>query len=269
MHPNRLANIARFELVRLFLTKRGLLAVATFTICWLIILRYPVGQAVSFLSSPEFKDMLSGAFGAIGLSKLLTWPEAELSVYWVIALYSFPSFCLFLCGDQTVGDRQLGTLRFLSLRATRSEILLGRFIGQVLILAVLILLTIVAALAMMSYRDPSLFASGLSRSVGIFAYLLVSAMPFIALMSFLNTIASSARLAFVFAILFFAGGNIIVALLSWQVPALGALDVIFPGYQFEQVAGQNASLLLGIGFPLLQTAILLILAERIFARTSI
>jgi Cu-processing system permease protein len=104
LQAKRLANIAVFELVRLFLTKRGLLAVSAFLICWFLILRYPIGQAVSLMSSEEFAGFVEGAFGAVGLSKLLTWPESELAVYWLIALYSFPAFCLFICGDQTVGD---------------------------------------------------------------------------------------------------------------------------------------------------------------------
>ncbi len=269
LHPKRLANIARFELVRLFLTKRGLLAVVAFAICWFLILRYPVGQAVSLLDSRNVADFVESIFGAAGLSQLLTWPEAELAVYWLIALYSFPCFCLFLCSDQTVGDKQRGTLRFLTLRATRAEIIFGRFLGQVLILAVLLLLTLFATLAMLSYRDPTLFASALSRISLLFAYLVVTVMPFIALMSFLNTFASSARLAIVFAILFFAGGNIILGLLSWQIPALDSLSVIFPGYQLDQMAGQNAGVLLSIGFPLVQALVLLILAERVFARSSI
>jgi len=94
-------------------------------------------------------------------------------------------------------------------------------------------------------------------------------MPFIALMSFFNTFASSARLAFVFAILFFTGGQIIVGLLAWQAPVLDVLSFVFPGHQLGEMAGHNASLLLGLGLPLLQTFILLIAADRIFARTSI
>lgn len=269
MHPQRLANIALFELVRLFLTRHGLIAVVAFSICWLLILRYPVGQAVSLLSSPNVAGFAESIFGAAGLSQLLTWPEPELAVYWLIALYSFPCFCLFLCSDQTVGDKQRGTLRFLLLRATRGEIILGRFIGQVLILVVLLLLTILATLAMLSYREPALFVPALPRSSLLFAYLVVAVMPFIALMSFLNTFASSARLAFVLAILFFAGGNIILGVLTWQLHALDVLSFIFPGYQLDQMAGQNAGVLLSIGLPLAQTAVLLVLAERVFARSSI
>lgn len=269
MHPKRLADIASFELVRLFFTKRGLIAVAAFAICWLLILRYPVGQAVSLLSSPDAAEVIESLLGAIGLSQLLQWPEAELAVYWLIALFIFPSFCLLLCSDQTVGDRQRGTLRFLSLRASRSEIILGRFLGQLLIITTLMFLTLLATLAMLSYRDPSLFASAFLRSSGLLAYLVIADMPFIALMSFINTLVSSARLALVFAVLFFAGGKIIVGILSWQIPDLTVFNMIFPGYQLDQMAGHNAGVMLSIGLPILQSLVLLILAERVFARTSI
>ncbi len=269
MHPKRLIGIAGFELVRLFLTKRGLLSVGAFLICWLLILRYPVAESGALLSSAEFAGFIDSVFGAIGLSKLLTWAESELAVYWLIALYSFPSFCLFLSSDQTVGDKQRGTLRFLCLRATRSEILFGRFLGQVLILAILILFTLGATLAVMSFRDPSLFAAALPRSFLLFAYLLISVMPFIALMSFFNTFAGTARSAFVFAVLFFAGGGIIVGLLTWQIPVLEWLNLVFPGYQLDKMAGQNADTLLGIGLPLIQTFVLLFSAQRVFARSSI
>jgi Cu-processing system permease protein len=269
LNTKRLVNIALFELVRLFLTKTGLLAVAVFSICWLLVLRYGIAEAVNLLSSPDFSQFIDYIFGAAGLSKLLTWPEAELAIYWLIAVYSFPIFCLFLCTDQTVGDRQRGTLRFLSLRATRMEIILGRFIGQVLILITLLLITLLATLAMLAYREPSLFLPGLLRSFLLLAYLIIAVMPFIALMSFINTFARSARLAFVVAILFFAGGNIIIGLLTWPLPALAILNYIFPGYQLADLAAQDAGLMLSTGLPLIQTTVLLIFAERVFARSSL
>lgn len=269
LHAKRSLDIALFELVRLFLTKRGLFAVAAFSICWLIVLRYAIGEAVNLLNSPNIAGFIDQVFGAIGLSKLLTWPQAELAVYWLIAVYSFPSFCLFLCADQTVGDRQRGTLKILSLRATRAEIILGRFIGQLLILIVLLSITLAATLAMFTYREPSLFFAGLSHSLILLGYLVVAVMPFIALMSLINTFSRSARLAFIVAILFFVGGKIIVGLLAWQLPALEVLNYIFPGYQLADMAAQNAGLMLAVGLPLIQTMILLIFAERIFARSSL
>lgn len=269
INMGRLTQIAGFELVRMFLTKRGLIALAAFCLVWIIILRYPIGQAVNLISAPQFAQIAQDLFGAIGLKKLLDWPEAEFAMYWLIALYSFPLFSIFISSDQTVGDRERGTLRFISLRATRFEILFGRFLGQLGVLACLVSLTLVATLAVLGFRDASLLSGGAGRAVAIFITLIISLCPFVALMSLINTFARSSRLAIVLAVLFFTAGGIIVGLLTWQLPMLAVLDYIFPGVQFEQLAGQNLALSSAIGIPLLQTGVFLALAHAIFKRSSL
>ena len=269
INVGRLTQIAGFELVRMFLTKRGLIALAAFALVWLVILRYPIGQAVGIISSPDFEQIARDISGSIGLSKLLDWPEAEFAMYWLIALYSFPVFSLFICSDQTVGDRERGTLRFLSLRSTRFEILFGRFLGQLAVLTCLVGITLIATLAVLGFREPSLLAGGLGRAVSIFLILIVTFTPFVALMSLINTFASSSRLSIVLAILYFTAGGIIVGLLEWQIPALSVLDYLFPGVQIELLAGQNLPLLSALAIPLVQTAVLLAVAQRIFARSSL
>lgn len=269
INVGRLTQIAGFELIRMFLTKRGLIALAAFALVWLVILRYPIGQAVGIISSPDFEQIARDISGSIGLNKLLDWPEAEFAMYWLIALYSFPVFSLFICSDQTVGDRERGTLRFLSLRSTRFEILFGRFLGQLAILTCLVGITLVATLAVLGFRDPSLLAGGVGRAVSIFLILIVTFAPFVALMSLINTFASSSRLSIVLAILYFTAGGIIVGLLEWQIPALSVLDYLFPGVQIELLAGQNLPLLSALAIPLVQTAVLLVVAQRVFARSSL
>ena len=269
INVGRLTQIAGFELVRMFLTKRGLIALAAFALVWLVILRYPIGQAVGIISCPDFEQIARDISGSIGLNKLLDWPEAEFAMYWLIALYSFPVFSLFICSDQTVGDRERGTLRFLSLRSTRFEILFGRFLGQLAVLTCLVGITLVATLAVLGFRDPSLLAGGVGRAVSIFLILIVTFAPFVALMSLINTFASSSRLSIVLAILYFTAGGIIVGLLEWQIPALSVLDYLFPGVQIELLAGQNLPLLSALAIPLVQTAVLLVVAQRVFARSSL
>lgn len=269
INVGRLTQIAGFELVRMFLTKRGLIALAAFALVWLVILRYPIGQAVGIISSPDFEQIARDISGSIGLNKLLDWPEAEFAMYWLIALYSFPVFSLFICSDQTVGDRERGTLRFLSLRSTRFEILFGRFLGQLAVLTCLVGITLVATLAVLGFREPSLLAGGVGRAVSIFLILIVTFAPFVALMSLINTFASSSRLSIVLAILYFTAGGIIVGLLEWQIPALSVLDYLFPGVQIELLAGQNLPLLSALAIPLVQTAVLLVVAQRVFARSSL
>lgn len=267
--PTRLAQIAGFELVRMFLTKRGLIALAAFALVWVIILRYPIGQAVGLVSSPEFEQIARDISGSIGLSKLLDWPEAEIAMYWLIALYSFPIFALFISSDQTVGDRERGTLRFISLRSTRFEILFGRFLGQLAVLSCLVGITLVATLAVLGYREPSLLMSGIVRALSLFFILVITFAPFVALMSLINTFARSSRLSIVIAILYFFAGGIVVSLIQWQLPGLTVLDYIFPGMQIEKVAGQNLSLLVTLSIPLLQSVVFIAIAHRIFTRSSL
>ncbi len=110
---------------------------------------------------------------------------------------------------------------------------------------------------------------GLSRAVSIFIIMVVVLSPFVALMSLINTFARSSRLAIVLAILYFAGGGIIVGILAWQVPALNALDYLFPGVNSELLAGQNLPLLSALGVPLIQSAVFIAIAYRIFTRSSL
>ena len=94
MSMYRIWQITEFELTRLFATKRGLFALAAFAMVWLMILKYPVNQAVSILSDPEFSGFAQGIAGTIGFRTLLSWPEAEFAVYWILSIYCFPIFSL-------------------------------------------------------------------------------------------------------------------------------------------------------------------------------
>ncbi|NOU48938.1 ABC transporter permease subunit [Pseudoalteromonas sp. JBTF-M23] len=269
MNIYRVWQLALFELTRLFATKRGLLALAAFAMVWLMILRYPIGHAVPFLSSPQFSEAAQELAGNIGLRELVSWPQAELAIFWLIALYSFPLFSLFVCSDQTVGDRQRGTLRFLSLRSTRDELLLGRFFGQFIIIICLIALTALATTIVMAYRAPELALSGLGLAVTLICQLSLTAMPFIALMSLLNLICSSSRLSIVLAILLFTLGNALLSYLSSYLPLLDVLFYAFPGVQLMDIAPQtNVPFTLWL-IPLLQSCALLALSIVVFRRRSL
>ena len=106
----RVWQITQFELTRIFATKRGLLALTAFAMVWFMIFKYLISEAVPFLSDPIFQDIARQLAGSIGFQELISWPEAEFAIYWVISLYCFPLFSLFVGSAQTVGDRQRGTL---------------------------------------------------------------------------------------------------------------------------------------------------------------
>ena len=262
-------SLARFELIRLFFTKRGGLALAAFATAWCLILYYPVSSAADMVSSGAFKDMAAQLFGTLGMSQLLTWQSPELAIYWLVAAYSFPLFSLYAASDQTCADRTRGTLRFISLRASRTEILLGRFFGQVVILFLLMLLTLVAVVVMAVYRDSGVFAQTSVQGLVLLKDLVIAVLPFIALMSFFNSFIRSARLALVVCLLFFGLTPVFIALLESQVGALSALNYLLPGIQLKDVIGQQTLELKTYLIPLGQTFVYLLAGDVIMRRSRL
>lgn len=261
--------LAKFELIRLFLTKRGGLALAAFVTAWFLILYYLVSSAVNLVSSDMFKDMAEQVFGMLGLATLLKWKIPELAIYWLVAIYTFPIFSLFAASDQTCSDRDRGTLRFISLRATRNEIVFGRFLGQVLIISILIAVTLIATMLMASYRESSLFIDALMKSLTVFRDLTLATLPFIAFMAFINSFISSARLAIVNSMLFFGLAPMFITLISYQLPSASYLHYLIPGMQLSEMIGQQQFILANYLTPALQTLFYLAVATFIMRRSSL
>lgn len=266
---SRLFNIITFEIVRLFKTKRGLLALLAFSAIWFIILYYFVGSASSIVTSHSFESMAKQLFGALGLSALLEWPVAEYTIYWLVAIYFFPSFALLVCSDQFCSDKHRGTLRFITLRTTRAELIIGRFLGQLLIMSILILLTAAATTLLASLRDITLLSESIALGVKLSLQLIIVVLPFIALMTLLNTLVSSARLAIVFATLFFALGPLFIVFIEYQFGQKFYLNLVFPGGQISNVLAQSSDLASQYLLPLVQTAVLLISSHLIMKRASL
>jgi len=269
LNIHRLSIITQFELIRIFKTKNGLIALTAFCAVWFILLYYLISSATEIVFSDGFKIVASTLFGALGLSALLEWPVAEFSIYWLVAVYSFPIFTLLVTSDQTCSDRARGTLRFITLRATRTEILIGRFLGQFLILICLIFLTLVACVVLAGARDVALFMPAIKQAFVLFIELAIIIMPFIALMSFFNSILSSAKMSIVTCILFYTIGALLVGFIQFQLKSGSFIDFIFPGTQISKVVS-----LQGLDFthylvPIVQSVVLLFTADKLLKRASL
>ncbi|KGJ88714.1 ABC transporter permease subunit [Thalassotalea sp. ND16A] len=261
--------LAKFELVRLFLTKSGVMALLAFATTWFLILYYPVNSAVDFIYSAMFKDIAKDVFGAFGLASLLKWPVPELAMYWLIAIYSFPMFALVIASDQTCSDRIRGTLRFISLRATRAEIIYGRFLGQLIINATLIAITLIAAVLIASFRDGSLFLPGTKKAVELFIELFIVVLPFIALMAFFNCFAKSSKQALVFTVLFFGILPLIIGFVGYKFSVVSQLNYLFPGMQIDQAINPKQFSYAIYAIPVLQMSAYLLLAHLLMKRSSL
>ena len=269
--PSEIKNlfiIAKFELVRLFLTPRGLVSLVTFAVIWYFLLRYPVNLAADVVMSADFSDTISTKFGELGLANLLKWQVPEMAVYWVISLYVFPLFSILITADQTCSDRSRGTLRFLSLRTSRDSIFFGRFLGQMLILAILIIATLIGAILLAVWKNSYVFGDALQVSLLIGVNLFIVLLPFTAMMALISATVRSARLSTMLAIISWGLLTGFTAWLAIKYPATQFLQGWLPGGQrIDLVKSNGWETLSYILLPLIQMVFFL-LAGRYFMRRS-
>jgi len=222
-------HICQFELTRLFLTKRGGILLLAFAIIWLIILRYPVLSAANILNGASFGDNISAFSQSMNLQHLIDWNYGELAIYWLFAVFAFPITAVLMSSDQLASDANRGTLRFILLRCSRNQLLLGRFLGQLLILASLITMTLLAAFMMGFYRDSSLVMSAMDELFFVGLNLFIIGMPYIAVTSLLNIVLKSSKLSIVMIIIVVPIFHSIVSYLSTIIAPLEILLLALPG----------------------------------------
>jgi hypothetical protein len=250
--------LARFELLRLFATRRGWLMMSAFVVIWFFILRFPMLKAAVKLQEPETLVMLTQLFGLAGMHQVLTWPLPEYVVYWLLSLILFPLLVLFCAADQTSSDSSRGTLRFIALRASRSAIFFGRFVGQVAAQSLLIASSLIATLLMGWWRQGHISWAVLESAAIIATNLFVVVLPFIALMAVASALAKSARLAVSLVIV---GAGVLIGLMQWlghYWPKVIVILDYLPGAQLPQLlATAGWGTLQFAWLPLLQTLVLL------------
>jgi len=264
---NHLLLISQFELKRGFATRKGLLSLVTFAVVWYFILLYPLRFAAELLMQEK---SLTSFFDFLGFGSIQQWPIPEFGVFWQFALIIFPMLSITLAADQTCSDRERGTLRFIVLRSSRDSLFFGRFAGIMVIQALLISASALSTLALVLYRDTTLFSSAFPDLLAIIVNLILAVLPFTAMMAALSAKVKSARQATVWAILiwtFLAG---IISVFADYLPALSFFKFLVPGYQLSDLAQLSGWQTLQLAYvPLLQSLVLLTLGRWIMARQAL
>jgi ABC-type transport system involved in multi-copper enzyme maturation permease subunit len=262
--------ISQFELKRGFATRKGLLSVVTFGVVWYFILIYPIRFAADLLLQEKGLKHNFSFFDVIGFGSLQNWPIPEFGVYWQFALLIFPMLSVTLAADQTCSDRERGTLRFIVLRSSRDSLFFGRFAGVMAVQGILIFATAISTLALILYRDASLFSSALGDLLVILVNVTLAVLPFTAMMAALSARVKSPRQATLWAILiwtFLAG---IISGFAYYLPALEFFKCLIPGYQLSDLAQRSEWQTLQLAYiPLLQSLVLLALGRWVMARQAL
>ncbi len=251
--------IAKFELVRLLSTRRGLVSIVAFAMVWLVLLYYVIFRASRVLAQDGGSGLVSAVLDWLGMERLTAWAVPELAVYWFFGLMLLPLFCISLTADQTASDRSRGTLRYLVLRSTRWQIFFGRYLGQLLVLLLFILISIVTTLPVVLYRDAGGLPDWLALMPAILVNLMIVLLPYTALMALVSVLAKSARQATLYAIILWIAVWFISGLLMNYFPGLSFLDWVMPSSQIPLLlrsVGWDALQFAHI--PILQSLLLLV-----------
>lgn len=250
--------ISQFEIKRLLMTRKGGMTLLTFAVVWLLILYYPIRFASSMVRQGQQSVNIFRIFEFFKFDFLMVWQIPEFGVFWAFALLIFPTMSLFLAADQTCSDREQGTLRILALRTTRERLFFGRFSGAMLVQTLLIVVALVCTLLLVMMRDPGLFAEGLNSMLAIIVNLVITILPFTAMMALLSSLLKSARQATLWAVLILMFMSGVISIFSQYLPALDVLKHLIPGYQFKELGRLAQWDTLQIAHvPLLQTLVLL------------
>ena len=223
------------EVLRLLSTRRGLLSLAGFALLWTAVLYYgvmPAARLFTGATDSGLADMILPEMGLVGWQQ---WPTPELAVYWVISLYLLPFLAILTAADQTASDRSRGTLRFLVLRCARLEIFLGRYLGQMLILLLVVLITLGTVLLIVTVNSTQQLPAAILSSPIIVVNLMLVLAPYIALMALVSILARSARQATLFAMIIWLAVSLLVSYLKAVLPDLPLLDWALPGSQVNQL----------------------------------
>ncbi|MEM0911805.1 MAG: ABC transporter permease subunit [Pseudomonadota bacterium] len=270
MSINRALLFSRFEFNRFLLSKRGLIALVCYLLLWSFLLIEIVSRSADLLRSSAFTDVIYPLLGEAGFEKLIEWSAPELVFYWVVAMLSFPLLAVFASADQLCSDKARGTMRFLTLRATRFEILVGRFLGQVCISACFILLSIFAVLVLVIYNGESSLSASVMLCGKVFFHLLITVVPIIAFMTLINTFSTSSKQTIVYFFLIILLVYITIGLIeTYLISNVGHALLILPNVNW------TARLQLGLsefgtwGIPIIQTVIFLAFAQVQFARSAL
>ena len=193
--------IAQHEVSKLLGTRRGWLSIAAFLLVWGIILAFVIEPAARFLSNEETGGLISLLFGDRVQQLANRWGHLEVSLYWLVALYVLPSFAILFSADQMASDRARGTLRYLLLRCGRFTLFISRFIGQLLIMLLLVVLTYAASVALTAVHSPERAIDMLPAAAPVIVNLWLVLMPYVALMALLSVLASSSKQAIVYSVI--------------------------------------------------------------------
>lgn len=193
--------------------------------------RWPGALTEQMLQSDSFRRMVGDLVGDEALlDQLLSYPTIAIFQLW-LGLAFIPFLMASTAAEAVAMDVQSGAIRFEALRTGRAELVMGRFVGQGLLAAVAVLLSIVGGwvmgMTLMVSQDPLHLLWGLST---LSARAALFGVPFAGLGMLCSQLTTSPAWARVLALLGVVASGVLYLLCTaaQEAPWTYAADLLLP-----------------------------------------
>lgn len=192
MNWKRVYIIAIFDISQSVFRLKGLVFLIPFFFFWYLILRFLQDNGGELLARPESVLFFSWLLRADIAQKLLLLHPPTLSVFFITMLGTIPFFAMLSGNDQSAGDIGRQSFRYFLTRCTRIELYAGRFVSHYLLLSISILIVIALATLISLKNDQFATRETIEYTVHIYLLILIYILPFVAYMSAISALMSSA-----------------------------------------------------------------------------
>ena len=215
------------EITRLFRRRRGLTVLVLFSILWTLVMTGPM----KWISD----QTMTLPTDAVPLEAVSNWSSVTMAAVWSLGLFIFPLVPLLLCTDLLVSDLQRGTVRFLLLRTTRTDLVLGRFLGQTINLTVLVYLGMTITIFLFNHWGIINPLEDILSFVICGANFLILCLPMLGMVTLFSTFATKPLRVMLWCVLFWSAASIAI----WFAPSpFGIMDwlsYLIPGHQLDHL----------------------------------
>lgn len=219
------------EVGRLTGSLSGLLTLLAFALLWGLVLFYAILPAAGWLANPDVGNLAGLLLERAGLEEIDSFGSPELALYWLIAPWLLPLFAITLAADQIASDKAGGTLRFLVLRTSRGSVLLGRFLGQCVVMLIIVVTTLGSVYIGIALNSPERWQSAAMLWLPVVINEFLVLLPYVALMSLMSVLARSARQATLYTIIAWIAVSLASGWAQARFGPVPLLDWVLPGSQ--------------------------------------
>ncbi len=236
VRANQVLILIKQDIARTLQGTHGQLFLIFFAIFWFWVLWQCSGGVANSLAqtSNEFDQtwLLNIVFSWIfdgDQQVLFAQHPATLSLYYLLVISTMPLFVLLAASNQTAGDIGSKYLRFLIPRCTRTEIYVGRFLGNCIsINFAYLIVTLCAAFLSLSIDNNASLINVFMYSLQITLSIVFYSLPFVAIMALCSASLGSASLSALTGSSLYSVLALIITFVSIRWPEIKNIGYLMP-----------------------------------------